>query len=141
MSDDEDLQRIFDNHERIEQRRRAPAIDREAWLMASRRMFDPGPRQDCWVCGKFKSIAQAHHIIPLTTQYDRGYKYPNQEHVWLCPNHHAMAHLFIQDDNRSMLQAALRARGRTMARVFPDLSEDEFEKMLELMRRAGRSPE
>jgi hypothetical protein len=140
MSDDE-LQRIVDLYDRVERRKLAPAIEREIWIFAGRRLFDPGQKQPCFICGKFKSIAQAHHVIPLTAQYDRGFKYPDQEFEWLCPNHHAMAHLFIQGDNRSMVPAAMRARGRSIAAVNPDLSEGEFEKLLELMHRAGRAPE
>lgn len=142
MSDDgDDLRRIVEIHDRVEHRKGAPAIERDIWVYAARRLFDPGKREACCVCGKFKSVAQAHHVVPLTTQYDRGFKYPDQEFVWLCPNHHAMAHLFIQDDNRSMSPDAMRARGRRTAALNPDLAEGEFEKMLELMQRAGRSPE
>lgn len=139
MSDN--LQRIVEIYERVEHRRRAPAIDRDIWIYAGRRLFDPGERAPCWVCGKFKSIAQAHHVVPLTAQYDRGFKYPDQEFVWLCPNHHAMAHLFIQADDRSMTPDAMRARGRRTAALNPDLAESEFDKLLELMHRAGRAPE
>lgn len=138
--DDDDLQRIYDNWALVEHRKRAPAVDRDIWLMAARQLFAPGEREPCWVCGRFKSISQAHHVVPLTAQYDRGFKYPDQEHLWLCPNHHTMAHLFIQSESRSITRAAFRARGKTTDAVLPDLSEDEFEKMMELMRRAYRSP-
>jgi hypothetical protein len=102
--------------------------------------FAPGERQPCFVCGKFKSITQTHHVIPLTAQYDRGFEYPDDEHEWLCPSHHIMAHLFIPSDDRSYEPSALRRSGATLAAIHPDLSEAEFEKMLELMRRSARSP-
>lgn len=141
MSDDDELRRIIETHDRVEFRRRAGRLERDAWIAASRMIFDPGERQPCYVCGKFKSIAQAHHVVPLSAQYDRGFKYPDPEHVWLCPNHHTMAHRYILDDNRSLAPAAMRARDRSMAALFPDLSEAEFNKLMELMQRAGRSPE
>lgn len=122
-------------------RKQADPVEREAWILVARRIFDPGERQPCFVCGKFKSIAQAHHVIPLTAQYDRGFELPDGEFVWLCPNHHAMAHTFIIDENRSLAPEAFRARGKTARAVLSDLAAGEFDKIMELMRRAGRSPE
>jgi hypothetical protein len=138
---DDELQRIFEQQLLVERRRLGPAIDRDAWIMASRRIFAPGARQPCWVCGKFKSIAHAHHVVPLTAQYDRGFVYPDQELVWLCPNHHAMAHLYIPTDDRSIAPAAMRARGRTTGALNGDLTEEEFNRLMELTRRSGRSLE
>lgn len=141
MSDDDNqLQRLIETHELVEQRRLGPAIDRDAWIAASRRIFSPGDRQPCYVCEKFKSIAQAHHVAPLTVQYDRGFKYPDQEYIWLCPNHHTMAHLCISTDERSMAIPAMRARSKATSALNEDLSEDEFNRMMELMRRSTRSP-
>jgi hypothetical protein len=140
MSDD-NIQRIYDTHQRVERRKHAPASERDLWIWAGRKLFDPGERQPCCICGRFKGIAQAHHVIPLTMQYDRGFKYPDQEYSWLCPNHHAIVHIFIINDKRSMAPAAFRARGRTSRAVHPDLSEAEFEKVFELVRMAGRAPE
>lgn len=143
MSEDDrkSLERIIEIHELVEFRRTAGLLEREVWVRASRRFFDPGERQPCHICGKFRGIAQAHHVIPLTTQYDRGFKYPDPEHEWLCPNHHAMVHIYIQDDDRSLTAAAFRARGRTIAALNDDLTEEEFEALMALMRRSGRSPE
>jgi predicted HNH restriction endonuclease len=142
MSDEDDeLQRIYDNYQLVEQRRLGSKLDRDAWIMASRQVFAPSERQACYVCGKFKSIAQAHHVVPLTAQYDRGFVLPDNEHVWLCPNHHTMVHRYIPEDDRSMRPAAMRARSRTTTAFNDDLTMDEFERLLELMRRSTRSPE
>lgn len=138
---DDELRKIIEIHDLQEWRASAGRLERDAWLMAARQIFSPGKREPCWVCGKFLSITQAHHAIPLTTQYDRGFKYPDQSLVWLCPNHHALAHLFIMDDRRSMTEAAFAARDRAREHVHSDLSEDEYEKMIQLMRLAGRGPE
>jgi hypothetical protein len=142
MSDeDNELQRLFENHELVERRRLGPAIDREAWIAASRRIYSPGDRQPCYVCGKFRSITQAHHVIPLTAQYDRGFKLPDQESVWLCPNHHTMVHLYIPTGERSTTVPSIRTRSETTSALNEDLTEDEFNKMMELMRRSVRSPD
>lgn len=142
MNDDRDeIERIAAWHARVEQRAHAGAFEREVWIAAARQLFKPSDRQPCWVCGKFQSITQAHHVVPLAEQYARGFEIPDNEHVWLCPNHHAIAHLFILGSGRSYEAAAARARSRRRAPVYRDLSEREFEKMIELMHMAGRSPE
>ena len=137
MSDDK-LQRIADWHARVLYRRQAGQFERDVWIEASRRFFKPGERGPCWVCGKFKSIAQAHHVVPLNLQYDRGFDLPDSTHVWLCPNHHIIAHAFIEGE-RSMNPEAARARSRRRAPIYRDLSKVEFEKMIELLQMSGRS--
>lgn len=142
MSDENaDIWRMIEIDDLVEERKLAPTIDRDAWIKASRLIFAPGERQPCHVCAKFKSIAEAHHVVPLTAQYDRGFKYPDQEFVWLCPNHHAMTHLFIPRDNRSMTAAAFRGRDRVSSGLYEDLSDDELNRVLGLMRRSFRGPE
>jgi len=111
--------------------------EREIWLTVARKVFVPSERQSCFVCGKFGSITQAHHIVPLTAQYDRGFKVPSNDHVWLCPNHHTMAHLYILDDERSMSDRAMKSRDATIASLNADLSDDEFDKMMKLMHMAA----
>lgn len=141
MSDDRDeIERIAAWHDRVERRAGAGAFEREVWIAAARQLFKPGERQPCWVCGKFQSITQAHHVVPLVEQYTRGFAVPDNEHVWLCPNHHAIAHLFIIGSDRSFSAAASRARSRRRDPVNRDLSEREFEKMIELMHMAARTP-
>lgn len=114
-------------------------IEKTAWIAAARLTFAPGEREPCHVCGKFKSIAQAHHVVPLAAQFDRGFPVPDHEHVWLCPNHHTIIHIFIGPENPSYAGAAPRKRSQTTSALHLDLSEDEFEKMLALRRRAFRS--
>ncbi len=139
--DDGDLERLISLFRLVEARRRGPRIDRDAWIAAARKLFAPGERHACHICGKFKSIAQAHHVVPLTAQYDRGFVYPDHEAEWLCPNHHAMIHLFIPGDDRSMAVPAMRARGRTTSSLNEDLSDEEFGRMMALVRRSARAPE
>lgn len=65
------------------------------WIRDARALFDPSERQACHICGQFQATAQAHHIIALADQYDRGFKKPDHDHVWLCPNHHIVIHRFL----------------------------------------------
>jgi hypothetical protein len=139
--DDADIQWIIYLFDLVERRNAAPRIERDSWIAAARRLFTPGRREPCCVCGRFRGIAQAHHVVPLTTQYDRGFEYPDNEFVWLCPNHHAIIHLFILGDDRSVAPAAMRARARTADPIYDDLSDVEFEVVIDLMRRAARGPE
>jgi hypothetical protein len=66
-----------------------------AWVKTARGLFAPGERRDCQVCGMHKQIAQPHHIYPLAMQFWDGLNEPIQDFVWLCPNHHAIIHNFI----------------------------------------------
>ncbi|MGC2775138.1 MAG: hypothetical protein WA418_05795 [Bradyrhizobium sp.] len=140
MNNDGELQRLFKIHELIERRKQANPLEREIWIKVARQYFETCERQHCHICGKFKGITQAHHVIPLSVQYDRGFRSPNQEFVWLCPNHHVMVHLYILGDSPSLKTSALRARGKTTSDLNEDLSEDEFNRLLEVMTRSLRSP-
>ena len=94
---------------------------RSAWIQAARTGFNPGPRQPCSICGRFQALSEAHHIIPLSWQYDFQLDAPDQSHAWLCQTHHAAAHKMLDDlisgtstyidgldpDHREMLDAML----------------------------------
>ena len=105
---------------------------KEKWIAEARLNFRPSQRQNCYVCGKFASIAQAHHTVPLAAQFERGFKYPDHEHAWLCPNHHSILHIFIDPAKDA------QALGHRAVRVIDDLTHDELEIMLELIRLSGR---
>ncbi len=102
-----------------------------AWVAAARLGFQPGRRQPCAVCGRFRDIAEAHHVVPLAAQFDRGFQAPDHEHVWLCPNHHAAIHVMIASDDPARL-------GSKAAGVIADLSEAELRAILDLISRSGR---
>jgi hypothetical protein len=87
--------RYIDQYELQVARAAAPLRERTAWIKLARNVFDPGNREPCVICGKFQSITQAHHLIPLEDQYDGGFEIPNQEFAWLCPSHHDTVHLFL----------------------------------------------
>ena len=68
------------------------------WIKEARKSYNPGERQTCFVCDGYKIIAEAHHILELSKQYDLGFKKPNHTSVWLCPNHHRLAHIILSDN-------------------------------------------
>lgn len=98
---------------------------KEAWIAYARSDFEPSQRSNCEVCGKFRRVAQAHHVIPLAFQFDRGGSPPDHEHVWLCPTHHAILHLLIAADDPSRVAQAC------------DLADSELKVMQKLLRMAS----
>lgn len=68
---------------------------KKAWIASARLGFSPGLRQSCAVCGKYKSLTEAHHVVPLGLQFEAGATDPIQEYRWLCPTHHAAEHVII----------------------------------------------
>lgn len=104
------------------------------WVAEARLGFNPGRRTDCHVCGKWRDIAHAHHVVPLAAQYDRGFGVPDHQHVWLCPNHHAVLHLMIPPDRETDPMKI----GRRTAGPILEMSHEELERMLELLKQSGR---
>lgn len=68
---------------------------RDAFIAIGRSAFNPGIRMACRVCGQHKSVAHAHHVVPLARQFSLGFLEPNNDFVWLCPTHHSMVHVVI----------------------------------------------
>lgn len=66
---------------------------KKQWIAKARAIFTPGEKQPCIVCGKYKSVAHAHHLTPLHTQY--GKPTFSEEFAWLCPTHHDGVHRLI----------------------------------------------
>jgi hypothetical protein len=107
---------------------------KDAWIAAARKGFVPSRRQPCLVCGKWRDVSQAHHVIPLARQYDKCFEQPDHEHVWLCPTHHAIVHLLLipRDD--------LAAAGRTLAGIIAELDAGEHaDIIMRLLGMAGYS--
>jgi hypothetical protein len=108
-------------------RARAPKRVKKAWIALARRCFQPSDRQPCIICCKFRVLAEAHHVIPLEAQYDRGFTEPDHRHVWLCPNHHQLLHVYIAGSDRKI----------TATIADNDLSEDEWQAIFRLRRWSG----
>lgn len=83
------------HHLRSMRMARLTAIRKEKWINAARSRFKPGPPQACAVCGRYALVAHAHHIFPLSLQFDAGVKRPCQSYAWLCPTHHYGVHLYL----------------------------------------------
>ncbi len=69
---------------------------RRQWLLAARAAFTPGDRHPCVICGAYQGLAHAHHVLPLSIQFNAGLAEPDHEFVWLCPTHHEAAHEIIR---------------------------------------------
>ncbi len=109
----------------------AVGIKRADWIKDARASFSPGQRQPCAVCGKYRSLTHAHHIVPLACQTGA---HPNHEYVWLCPTHHAAVHLLIAQALSSRDRA-----GRWQIEMICEMEAAEFEKILALFRRFGEA--
>jgi hypothetical protein len=70
---------------------------RDTWIFQARRDFSPGEQLPCAICGKYRLITHAHHRLPLAFQYQNGIMQPIQDFLWLCPNHHAMIHVLLNN--------------------------------------------
>jgi hypothetical protein len=108
------------------------AARKRGWIAAARLEFEPRAREPCFVCGKFKSITQAHHVVPLGEQFDHGFRVADQEHEWLCPNHHVILHLWIDDRITDV------RRGRRAAHTMDHVDLTEVGRLMELVGRSGR---
>jgi hypothetical protein len=107
---------------------RLRSLSKTEWIAEARQKATFGEPERCEICQRFSEIAQAHHVIPLGEQYDRGFVRPNQRHVWLCPNHHALIFFCVEDIPR-------RDRLALLASIH-SLEKDEVERMAKLIQRA-----
>lgn len=108
-------------------------LSKDEWIAAARREFAPSPRRPCAVCGKFKDITHAHHVVPLAVQHDRCFEKPDHEHVWLCPTHHAIVHLFLIPRKGSPLQ-----ENEILIGAVRELDTDQYQTIMALLGKAGR---
>lgn len=99
------------------------AMKKQAAILFLRNSFPRLKPQPCMVCGKYRSIAHMHHVIPISEMAEYLEKYNvdvfeavhlNLTVVWLCPNHHALWH-------------KTRVAGADRAEAFADLSRAELE--------------
>ena len=108
------------NQARARERERAAAKRR--WIASARRSFSPGPRQACCICGKYQSVAHAHHLTPLHIQAETSVF--SEEFVWLCPTHHHGVH---------EIWAHLRRRTARWEGHLNGFTEEEKKQMLRLV--------
>lgn len=62
-------------------------------------------REPCFICGKHRSITQAHHTIPLKNMallLEAWESLPEPPIVWLCPNCHTYVHNWQRADPFNM---------------------------------------
>lgn len=104
---------------------------RDAWVALARAEFRPSERKSCCVCDKHYAITHAHHLVPLNWQYKLGLERSYHSHAWLCPNHHAILHAFLDGDEASKEMA-------TAIHLVSDCSKDERTRLHELYENAHR---
>lgn len=99
-------------------------------------------KSECAVCGKYKSIAHAHHVYPvsklaklvcqaeLTISQLEGLPV---KYVWVCPNHHALFHVISDPRSSREGLAVIEDIGieeyRTLKVLFDLLEENSKEIM------------
>lgn len=89
---------------------------RDEWLKNARSEFVPSEKKPCFVCGRYKDVAQAHHVVPLSKQDIT--KRADHRYMWLCPTHHAGVHLIINmSDGYPRLEGFSKEEGEKMADV------------------------
>lgn len=101
--------------------------DKETFVALGRASFAPSQREVCKVCGRFQSLTHAHHVVPLTVQFDRGFDRPDSQHVWLCPTHHAAVHILIGQAVAKQTKAS-----KACIAMVCDMHPEEFRKVLEV---------
>ncbi|WP_409188418.1 hypothetical protein [Bradyrhizobium sp. RDM4] len=106
-------------------------LTKAQWIDIARLSFRPGKRQPCHICGRFEYVTEAHHVVPIGQQFDRGFAEPHHEHVWLCPTHHAIVHVLVDGDPNPQLL------GRRAAPVFTDHDEAAGRALLDLVKRSS----
>lgn len=74
--------------------RKRIARKKKEWIARARAGFKPGEKMPCQVCGKYQSVAHAHHLTPLHMQYEMPTF--SEGFVWLCPTHHEGVHLVLE---------------------------------------------
>lgn len=120
--------------ELIKQQEAKERHDRDNWIAKARASFQPSERKPCAICGRFQSIAQAHHVFPLAAQWRLGVIDPIHDHEWLCPNHHVVVHIFI-----GQALAKSVAASASCMNAIADMVEnmDEFKKIINLHDRSN----
>ena len=81
-----------------DEKKKGYRVKKKKWVSDARKEFNHliTDKKTCFVCEKYKAMAEAHHIYPLAMQYDDGIKIPFQDFIWLCPTHHSALHLLIE---------------------------------------------
>lgn len=111
------------------------ASTKEEWLAFARASFTPSERLPCKVCGKYRGLTHAHHVVPLATQYRLGLKQPDHSHVWLCPTQHAAIHILIGQK----LARRIGASSATIKSINGLVETGELEGVLDLFVNFGLS--
>jgi hypothetical protein len=101
-----------------------------------RSAFKPGKKKPCVVCGKYRAISEAHHLIPVHEQVDfcieHGIKWLvlPVRFVWLCPTHHTIFHAFYGKRGKSQLEESVRLE---LLRDMPPVEREAMHFLLSIV--------
>lgn len=97
---------------------------------------DRKEKENCYVCGEHRTIAQLHHVIPV----EQLTKLINMEVVslhdvstpvvWLCPNHHAYIHELMRGNCMKVISKTESSEAEKLLDIL-GLYEECMEKMAE----------
>lgn len=100
-----------------------------------RLLYKPKEKQSCYICGKYKPVCEAHHVLKVSRAIEiiNQYEYQGEitiRIVWLCPTHHALYHKFGSG-----------LRGQKLFEVVDCFSREEYDLLGEIitMARADES--
>jgi hypothetical protein len=115
------------------------------WIAQARKDFRfhsrgwPFPER-CAVCGLREEYSHAHHVLPLSVQYEIGIDQPLQDIEWLCVLHHKEVHRLISLEIFGAQQwswIAANARRPMATQVDPPKITRVLQRGLDLFRAAG----
>ena len=106
--------------------------EKQKWIDDARNKFVPEEKDNCIVCGKYLILTQAHHVIPLSYQFDHGIKNAFHYCVWLCPTHHNMVHLLMNQKDKWLTPQECDVVSLKNFCLMNAIQKDEYSKVLEL---------
>ncbi len=94
-------------------------------------------RQNCYICDRYKDIAEAHHLIEVSDigKYieiiqDDFQFYKSLKGVWLCPNHHTIYHK-IYSNKGGKICVELDEKERDGYMNLYKYAQTEYKKLIE----------
>lgn len=103
------------------------------------------PPQPCLVCGKYRHVCHAHHVIPVHQMARlcarkgvalRDFARLPVRFIWLCPTHHALFHLLDRPHSDARGQEIIEDLGieeyRALKVIWAAQNWQEFDDFLDI---------
>lgn len=102
---------------------------KNSWIASARKNFTPETNIPCKICGHYSKWTQAHHVIPLSRQFEMGYLHADHTVEYLCPTHHVILHVLLNQFH----ELAKDINARTSDDISTDnLSPQEINGLIEI---------